>query len=653
MAGLRLDVMAERRIGADPAIVAVELPTDLRLGESFVASVRILGDRREERDWVVYRDDVAIAQGSVLLNPGEESVVSFADRPANGGGLVRYRVEFDATNDARPSNNRAQASLRLSGSEQVLVISGDGKPGNVSRALESAGLQVRTRREESLSLAHLSGVQAVVLDNVPDGVLGSTGSQALADWTEHLGGGLVALGGRRAFGGGGYHLSPLNDVLPVTSELRDEHRQLAMALAITMDRSGSMSAPSGDGRTEMDLANEGAIAAIQLLGPRDMVSVHVVDTEVHPIIKMTSARERQQLIKQVRGITSMGGGIYVGKALIAAGQESASTNHGTRHIVLFSDAADTEQPGKYKDLLKRYADVGITVSVIALGTQADSDAQLLKDIARLGNGRIVFSQNAKDIPRLFANETALIAHSTWLGDPVQIEPQAGLSEILGGMQEVSNWPQVLGYNLTYLKPRATLLAEAAGDPRARRSPVGVSVPGVRWPLVWAVDDPRDDSLRNWPSFAPLLGGLVRWSSRPQDDDFAQLTAERQNQAVRLRLQLDPAQREQWPTAPTVQLLRDAQDGSDRPTKETVLLRPVSAGVWEGSTILGRSELVLPSVRLQKDGAELVVDGPALSCLTAQRINRVNCSRGNRPWNWWRAWVAAVCALTYPRCSAAR
>ena len=76
LAGLRLDVMAEQRIGADPAIVSIELPPDLRLGESFVGSVRILGDRQEQRDWVIYRNDQAIARGTVALVSGEERVIS-------------------------------------------------------------------------------------------------------------------------------------------------------------------------------------------------------------------------------------------------------------------------------------------------------------------------------------------------------------------------------------------------------------------------------------------------------------------------------------------------------------------------------------------------------------------------------------------------
>ena len=91
----------------------------------------------------------------------------------------------------------------------------------------------------------------------------------------------------------------------------------------------------------------------------------------------------------------MGGGIFVYEALVAAGKELMKAgNYQTRHIILFADAADSEEPGRYKALLKKYADSGITVSVIGLGTSADVDARLLEDIAKLGSGNIMFTTDA-------------------------------------------------------------------------------------------------------------------------------------------------------------------------------------------------------------------------------------------------------------------
>ena len=118
-------------------------------------------------------------------------------------------------------------------------------------------------------------------------------------------------GGRRAYGGGGYHRSALEDILPITCELRDEHRKLSVAMSLVLDRSGSMGAGVAGGGTKMDLANRGAAAVIELLGPRDAVSVYAVDSAPHEVLELQAVTDAATLQSQVRRIESQGGGIYV------------------------------------------------------------------------------------------------------------------------------------------------------------------------------------------------------------------------------------------------------------------------------------------------------------------------------------------------------
>ena len=125
-------------------------------------------------------------------------------------------------------------------------------------------------------------------------------------------------GGGASFGVGGYFLSALDPILPVSMEMRQEHRKLGIAMAIVMDRSGSMSVPVAGGQTKMDLANLGAAAAIELLSPMDSVGVIAVDSEPHVIQGLTRVEDRGDLISTVRRVESMGGGIYVYSDLEAA-----------------------------------------------------------------------------------------------------------------------------------------------------------------------------------------------------------------------------------------------------------------------------------------------------------------------------------------------
>ena len=67
---------------------------------------------------------------------------------------------------------------------------------------------------------------------------------------------------------------------------------------------------------------------------------------------------------------------------------------------------DSEEPGAYRSLVDKLAAAGVTVSVIGLGTEKDVDANLLKDIAARGNGRVYFTTDPHELPRLFAQEAA-------------------------------------------------------------------------------------------------------------------------------------------------------------------------------------------------------------------------------------------------------
>ena len=219
-------------------------------------------------------------------------------------------------------------------------------------------------------------------------------------------------GGEQSFGSGGYFQSPIDALLPVSMELKSEHRKLSVALAIVMDRSGSMAVQVGGGKTKMDLANSGAADAINLLGPLDQVCVFAVDsqpTRVEPLTQVGA--KKKEITDRVLKIKSAGGGIYVYEALSAAWKEIRKSPAGTRHVILFSDARDSEMPGPYEKLIQTMTENGCTISVIGLGTDKDVDSALLIDIAKRGNGRIFFSDSPTDIPKIFAQETVTIVPS--------------------------------------------------------------------------------------------------------------------------------------------------------------------------------------------------------------------------------------------------
>ena len=202
-----------------------------------------------------------------------------------------------------------------------------------------------------------------------------------------------------------------------------------------------------------------------------MVSVIAVDTVPHIIQPMGPVEDPEAICRKVLRIESAGGGIYIYEALVAAGEQlTKAEDYSTRHIILFADANDSEKPDDYRTLIKKFADGGITVSVIGLGTDHDSDSELLKDIAKRGGGQVMFSNDPLELPRLFTQNTMNIARNTFIkkeedhpqGIPGRLVPEARLMGELGS----GPFPNVDGYNLCYLKPEATPAVISADEYQA-------------------------------------------------------------------------------------------------------------------------------------------------------------------------------------------
>ena len=126
------------------------------------------------------------------------------------------------------------------------------------------------------------------------------------------------------------------------------------------------------------------------------------------ISPLVSAGDKERICGDVRRIQSMGGGIFTYTTLVTAAQMVQETEKGTRHIVLFADAADAEEPGDYQRLLERLTPLGITVSVIGLGSDSDPDAAFLKMWLPAGRAAS-FAATPDDLPRLFAQEAITVA----------------------------------------------------------------------------------------------------------------------------------------------------------------------------------------------------------------------------------------------------
>ena len=453
--GLPIDFRLFSRGGAaDVAVESLDLPGMVDEREPFQFTAWVRADRTVETEAVLFRDEVEIARTRRTFPPGATQLTfrDLIDRP----GVARYRLQLAAKGDRVPENNLGDGAVRVDAPATILVVNASGGPDNLSRALSSGKLLVETVTPAAMprDLAGLLAFRAVILENVPAGRVGPETLAGLARFATDIGGGLMLTGGGGSFGVGGYFKSALDPYLPVSMEIKNEHRKLSLAMVVALDRSGSMAMPAGDGRTKMDLADAGTCAAIDTLGPFDEVGVIAIDSAPHVVSPLMPASEKDRICGDVRRIQSMGGGIFTYTALVSAARMVQESDKGTRHIVLFADAADAEEPGDYQRLLATLEPLGITVSVIGLGSESDSDAAFLKDVAARGKGRIHFTASADELPRLFAEEAITVARSSFVTEPTAARALPDL--VLLGDLPPSAFPRVDGYNLTYLRPGATM-----------------------------------------------------------------------------------------------------------------------------------------------------------------------------------------------------
>ena len=136
----------------------------------------------------------------------------------------------------------------------------------------------------------------------------------------------------------------------------------------------------------------------------------------------------------------------------------------TRHVLLFADAADSEEATEYRETLARLRREQVSVSVIAMGSPKDSDAKLLEEVARLGGAGIYFAEDASSLPAIFSQETMAVARATFVDTAAPFEAGPDLLQL--GKLGAPAAPAVGGYNLTYLRPQASSSLTQRREPRA-------------------------------------------------------------------------------------------------------------------------------------------------------------------------------------------
>ncbi|MDR1271246.1 MAG: VWA domain-containing protein [Planctomycetaceae bacterium] len=553
---------------AEPEVqlAAIKLPAQIRQGEPFYLDIVIQSNHNTDGTITLYKDSFKVVEETKPLKIGE-NIFRFR-QSADDQRQHKFSVAVNvAGGDTILDNNQASGLLFTGGKPRVLLIDSEPKTiRDLASALREQDITAEVRPPEGVpqTLEELDQFDAVILSNVPATSLTVDQMNLLRTYLTDLGGGLMMLGGEQSFGLGGYYKTPVEEILPVRCDFEKEKEKPSLAISLVIDRSGSM------GGQKMELAKDAAKAAVELLAPRDFVTVIAFDHESYVVCAMQSAVSTGTINSAISTIEAAGGtNIYSG--LIDAHEQLRRTSAKLKHVILLTDGHSS--PGDYDGIVRQMVNDQITVSTVGVG---DADNELLKMIAENGKGRHYSCNDPKAIPQIFAKET-ITAGKSAIHEmpfvPVIITPTEVLANI-----DIETAPPLLGYVVTRAKPTsqfilATQNETGTGDPLLIWWRYGLGMSAAfssdaksRWGAEWLT----------WAGYSKFWAQVVRQIMRQSDQRGSRIEIQQNSGNIHLTLDVTDEEKYRYINEATGQTTVIRPDLS----KEEITLQQTAPGRYE-------------------------------------------------------------------------
>lgn len=593
----------------------------------------------------LYENGIEVESRAVTLKSGEAREETFTRTPAERN-IYKYRIVIEGVAaDTLTANNDALALVDVRGQLRLLYIEGEAAEGQyLMQAMAKEGIQLDLRQPGNIpgSLDQLAGYDGIILSDVPAHQVGEATMNAMREFVDKLGGGLIMLGGPGSFGVGGYYRTPIEDVLPVRLKAPDEEEKQSAAVALVMDRSGSM---AGE---KLEMAKSAAMATTEVLGKNDSIGVYAFDSEAHVVAPMTRLTSTSAVSAQIATVAS-GGGTNLQPAFEQAREALRRAKAKVKHMIILTDG-QTAGSG-YESLAAQCRSEGLTISTVSIGE--GSHVALLQAIASSGGGQSYTTTDAASITRIFTQDT-LMHTGRMIREELFMPQRVEKHPMMAGFEKWTS-PELLGYVKTSRKATAQVpLITDTGDPLLAHWRFGLgkvtaftSDAKSRWASLW---------LGRWPDFGRFWSQVLRETARPPQGRHMDLAAEMSGDTALLRvdIQEDAGTRSNdarveaevffvaadslgAPLKP-VQKMRLSQrgpglyEGSFRPDEPGVyLLRAqsgaemVSAGIVHNpgsETSLGTVNEALLTEATRLTGGSLLKSGQALDLSTTQAVQYI-------------------------------
>lgn len=625
-AGIRIDVVPLDGVTPSAPVITAVRPRASHVAERQPVTLDV--DLRYAGPFIVRwtRDGVALPPRTEHARADEPARSVELTDPDPPPGVHVYEVKaapwsgwaWSAAGDEPNGDATSLAAVSVEGRAYAVVFSSSGDiPPVLKAALAEGGLEARALPlERAGDPASYAGADLVVLADVrvsgaatDDAGLTRAAQSSLVEFVQQ-GGGLLVTGG--VFGlAPEYAGTPLARALPVEIEDRGHVEDPPVALAIMLDRSGSMAAPVG-AHTKIELAIEASLAAAEVLRPTDQVAIASVDTQTHWDVPLGPQERLAALRPQVRRVTAAGGGIYVYTAMRDAYAALERVDFPIRHLILFSDTSDSEEQFEHcpfagecaggkkpaEALAKEARAKGITTTVVGIGAEEAQDTAFLRRVAAAAGGRFYLTSEGADLRSIFLSETRVLAQSNLREERTAVS-SAGAHPALEGV-DARALPTLAAYVETSRRSgadNALVLAGARPDGRPLLATwrYGLGKVGViatdfseGWGEAWAASAEASKVLRQTVRF------LLRLSEARRADAAVRLDG----RVVEVDVELSPDAPES--AAPsTIEVL--AVDGAGASRKIAARLEQRGPGRWVARGRVAGEPIVIARARDARGG----------------------------------------------------
>ena len=499
--------------GKELAVTNVTVPNSVNKGEEYNIIVNIKSNFDTNGRLVLFDGNERAAEEIITISKGENRFV-FNDKSESTGFKI-YKVVVEADQDKDSRNNEASAIINVLDEPRILLIEGASEEGEeLSKMLNAFDVNYERLNAVSApsSLQSLIQYKTVILANVSAEKLNSGFLSSLESYVKDFGGGLIAVGGDDSFALGGYYKTSLEKVLPVDMELKGKKAIPDMSIILVIDKSGSMSDGIG-GISRIDLAKEAASRVLDSLRDQDSIGVLAFDNAMYWVVEPQKPGDREEIRNRIGSIRASGGTSIL-PPLKEAIKTSKGINKGIKHVILLTDG-QAEKSG-YDDVLADAEKLGITVSTVAVGHDADSN--LLQYISQKANGRFYQTDEYSNLPTIFAKETFMAARA-YLNNREFTPRIASFHPVISNVA-TKGLPNLLGYVAASPKDTARVLLESdEEDPILTLWQYGLGKT-----IAWNSDMAGKWSANyvNWENNLLLWSNIINWTIENYEDSELQV-----------------------------------------------------------------------------------------------------------------------------------